>query len=141
QAYYGEAVPESELIFARARSCIEDLAMFGVMRRATLGEPWLSSQRVEKRLLRRVDALIACGAEAYPRLGAMLVERPMPDPDLTWAHLFYCGSIAGEDSLAELMRIAQSADLEEAELLVSVADALALAPHPGIERWMRGWLA
>src|SRR5262249_33521773 len=96
--YYHKALSEESILATYARECLEDLGMFGLMRRQGRGEPWWSSGRIEKRLLRRVDALIACGVDRLPRLIEMLVERPIADPDMTWAILFLFGSIAGNDA-------------------------------------------
>jgi hypothetical protein len=100
----------------------------------------MSAERVEQRLLTRIDAIAACGAWVLPRLVKVLEELPVPDPDMTWAAIFLFASLAGDDALDQALRIARATDLEVEGMLFSVTDAFALAPHPGIEPALRPWL-
>lgn len=136
---FGEAAPYDDVLFDRARNCLEDLAAFGAMRRPTPDESWWCP-RVEERLLARLDALIACGVGALPTLVKLVEERPLPDGELTWALVFLFGSIAGDDALHEVERVLRSTDLHAPGMVASVADALSHAPHPGVVPWMFSWL-
>ncbi|AGC48153.1 hypothetical protein MYSTI_06880 [Myxococcus stipitatus DSM 14675] len=139
--HFGDLKHEEELLLGHARTCLEDLGMFGLLRRARPLTTWRNSERTEQRLLRRVDAIIACGVQVLPRLVKVLEERPEPDVELTWAHVFLFCSQAGNDSLDQALRIIRTVDLREPRMAEAVADALALAPHPGIERAVRPWLS
>ncbi|MEM9194365.1 MAG: hypothetical protein AAGF12_34630, partial [Myxococcota bacterium] len=138
--FYGDRLTEEQVLYSRARDLVEELAMFGLMRRQTLEEPWLSSERIEQRLVRRVDALIACGQPQFARLSKMLEERPVADPELLWANLFFFGSLTGDDSLDQVFRLIRVSDLEEAGMVDAVVDALSHAPHPGIDLRIKPWL-
>ena len=137
--HQGVALTDEDVLFDRARSCLEDLAMLGLQRRPLRIAPW-HAPRTEARLLAKIDALAACGARQLPRLVRLLDGRPLPDPELTWALLFLFGSIAGDDALDTVHRLARLAPLEARGMRSAVADALALAPHPGIVPLVRGWL-
>lgn len=136
---FGAAVPYHALMVDRAQRCLEDLAAFGRMRRPTDDESWFAP-RTEARLLARVDALVACGAPVFSSLVASLGERPVPDPELTWALTFLFGCLAGDDALDAAFRVARSADLAADAMADSVADALSLIPsRPGVEARLAPW--
>jgi len=137
-AYYGAAVTEEKIVFERARVCLEDLALLGSLRRPLADQGWAGRAEPERRLLARVDAIAACGANVLPALVSLLEERPVPDPELTWALVFLFGSIAGADEQA--MRLARVAPLEADGMIDAVADALALAPAPRITDVVAEWL-
>ncbi|MGD5588118.1 hypothetical protein QUT57_22700, partial [Xanthomonas citri pv. citri] len=120
-------------------NCLEELATLGNQRRPLAGEPW-AAPRTEERLLARVDAIVACGPEVLPDLVKELEERPLPDPEMTWALLFLFGSIAGDDAADQVVRLVLSADLDAPDMALFVADALALAPSPALERPLRAWM-
>lgn len=138
--HFGTARTEADLLLGHARTCLIDLGMFGLMRRSRPSVPWWNGERTERRLVRRVDAIVACGPEVLPRLVKLLEERPVPDPELTWANLFLFGSIAGTDALDQALRLVRTVDLGDPAMAGAVADALSLAPHPGIEPAARAWL-
>jgi hypothetical protein len=135
----GPAIAEAAIVFDRARNCLEEIAALGNMRRPLPGEPW-AAPRTEERLLARLDAIAACGETVLPGLVKLLEDRPVPDPDLTWALLFLFGSLAGDDAADQVARLVLTTDLEAADMLLFVADALALAPSPALERPLRAWL-
>ncbi len=137
---FGTVLREEEIVFDRARTCLEDLATFSVMRKPMEGQGWEGRGTTERRLLARVDAILSLGDAVLPRLVKSLEERPVPDPDLTWALLFLFGSIAGDDALDQVMRIARVVSFESPEMVEAVADALSLPPHPGIASAIRPWL-
>jgi hypothetical protein len=138
--YVGVRVAEPDLVFERARSCFEDLGMFSLMRKPLEGQTWTGRDKPERRLLARIDAVAACGAWVLPRLVKILEERPLPDPELTWAAIFLFGSIAGDDALDQTMRLVRVAPLDVPAMATAVADALSLAPHPAIADALRPWL-
>jgi hypothetical protein len=138
--HYGTAITARELRFGYARECFEDLANFGNMRQQTLLMPWRSSERVETRLLTRVDALVACGIDLWRDLVKLLEARPIPDPDMTWAALFMRGCLVGDDAIDDIVRIVRVVDLDADGMVEAVSDALALVPNPAIEERAREWL-
>ncbi|MBZ0117881.1 MAG: hypothetical protein K8H88_12840 [Sandaracinaceae bacterium] len=138
---YGVAITEQELLAERARECLEDLSMLGRMRRPVADEAWTSGESSEARVLRKLDALAACGAEVWPSLIRALDDRPMPDPELTFGDVFFLCSIAGDDTFDEATRLARTADLAEPEMLAMLTDALVFARHPRIDSFMNRWLS
>jgi HEAT repeat protein len=138
-ALFGTPVPYGDVVHDRARNCLEDLAAMGAMRRPTPDEAWWCP-RTEERLLARLDALVACGSEALPAMVKLLEERPLPDPELTWANLFLFGSIAGDDALHAVQRVIGCVDLTAPGMTFAVADALSHAPHPGVVALVHPWL-
>jgi hypothetical protein len=133
------ALTAREVLLDRARNCLEELANLGNMRRPLELEPW-AAPRTEARLLARIDAIVACGDEVLPPLVKLLEDRPVPDPELTWALVFLFGSLAGDDAADQVVRLVRSADLDAPDMLAFVADALALAPSPALDRPLTGWL-
>lgn len=136
---FGEQHTAMDVLFDRARNCLEDLGAFGLSRRPTEDETWWCP-RTEARLLTRIDALASVGEAVTPWLVRLLEERPVPDPEITWATLLFFGCVAGDDALDQVMRVARVTPLEEPELRASLADALSHAPHPGISMAFRPWL-
>jgi hypothetical protein len=122
--YLGVALSEDEVIFARARTAAEDLGLLGAMRRPLPDQGWA-----------------ACGEKVLPRLIGLLEERPVPDAYLTWSLLFLLGSLTGDDAADEAMRLAHAAALEAEGMPESLADALALAPHPALSVRIAPWLS
>ena len=139
RAQLGVALPESAMLFQRARLCFEDLAGFGNMRRTGDDLAWFRP-RTEERLLARVDGIVACGAWVIPQLLKMLEDRPVPDPQLVWASIFLCGSLDGVDAVDQVMRLVETLPLGEPAMRGFVVDALSLAPHPLIGARVRPWL-
>ncbi len=141
EAQFGLQLPRSEVEFARARAFFEELAMMSVMRQPDAGDLWSELSTVEERLLARVDGIVACGVDVLPELVKLLDDRPVPDPELTWAALFVHGCLAGDDALHQVARTVRTVGLEEPEIFDATADALAFVPHPGLESLLRGWLS
>jgi len=139
RSLFGDRLTAMDVLFDHARGCLEDLGAFGLARRPMEPEPWWCP-RTEARLLTRVDALAACGEAVLPWLVRLLEERPVPDPELTWAVVFLFGCIAGDDAVDQAMRIARLTPLDAPALRESVADALTHVPHPGVESRLRPWL-
>jgi len=141
RAYFGVALSQDEVTFARARAATEDLGLLGAMRRPLPDQGWAGRGEAERRLLARVDAIAACGEQVLPRLIGLLEERPVPDAHLTWALLFFLGSLAGDDAAEEAMRLGRAAALDGEGMVEALADALALAPHPALSARIAPWLS
>ena len=139
QGAFGERLTALDVLFERARGCLEDLGALGLARRPMGPEPWWCP-RTEARLLTRIDALAACGEAVFPWLVRLLEERPVPDPELTWATVLFFACVAGDDAIDQAMRIARVTPLDEPELRASLADALTHAPHPGVYGHLAPWL-
>lgn len=140
EATFGKAAAAPHVVWLRGRAFFEDIAMMSLMRQAGAGELWLNLEPVERRLLARVDALLACGPWIFPRLVQLLEERPVPDPELSWASLFVLGCVQGDDTRDQIERLLRTIDLDDPELFEAAADALAFAPHRGVEGIARRWL-
>ena len=112
----------------------------GLIRRPGGGGPWRGRASVERRLLARVDAVLACGLDVFPRLVRLLAESPLPDPELTWAAILLHGMLGGDDMADEVIRLVHASDTSEAASFDAVAEALRLVPHPGVEAALQGWV-
>jgi hypothetical protein len=134
---FGEPLTEEELRLARARGFFEDLGMMGLMRRPVDGAPWRTSANVERRLLARLDAILACGIEVFPQLVRQLGESPLPDPELTWGAILLHGMVSGDDMFDQVIRLFRMSDLSDEVALGSVADALRFLPHPRTDGFLR----
>lgn len=137
---FGEALTEDALRFARARGFLEDLGMMGLIRRPAAGAHWRSPANIERRLLARVDAILACGIQVFPQLVRQLGESPLPDPELTWGAILLHGMVSGDDMFDQVVRLARVADVSEEVALASLADAIRFIPHPKTDGFLRQWL-
>ena len=140
RALVGEALTEEAFRFQRARHFFEDLGTMGLIRRPADGAHWRVSAKVERRLLARVDAILACGTEMLPRLVRSLGESPLPDAELTWAAVLVHGMLAGDDAFDEVVRLVHASPLEDPAFLDSISDALRFLPHPRTEAQLQQWL-
>ncbi len=140
ESVFGAASPAPQVIYSRAVSFFEDIAMMSVMRKPADAEVWHHLEPVERRMFARVDAILACGLWTVPRLVQLLDKRPIPDPELLWAALLVLGSIHGDDARDQIARLLRITPLDDPELFEAVSDALTFAPHRGIEGLMRRWL-
>lgn len=136
----GTSLMREEVELSRARAFFEELAMMGLMRQPDPGDLWSELRPVEERLLARVDGILACGEWVVPELVKLLDDRPVPDPELTWAALFVPGCLAGDDALHQVVRVLRTAGLQELEVFDAACDALTFVPHPGLEPLLREWL-
>lgn len=139
RAAFGERLTAMDVLFERARGCLEDLGALGRQRRPMDDEAWWAP-RTEARLLTRVDALAACGDAVLPWLVRLLEERPVPDTEYTWATVLLFASIAGDDAIDQAMRVARLTPVELPELRDALADAFTHAPHPGVASHLLPWL-
>ncbi|MCC7541913.1 MAG: hypothetical protein IT379_37180 [Deltaproteobacteria bacterium] len=139
---FGERLEKDEVVWQWSRTAFEDLAMLGLQRVPLEGggDTWESRAVAETRLLRRVDAIVAAGDAFFPRLVKLIEDRPVVDPDLVWAGIFFFGSLAGDDAADEVFRLARCAPLDDDDVRERVTDALSLAPHPGIDSRLAEWL-
>lgn len=143
EEHFGRVVSRAEQLDVYADYLFEDLGMLGLMRQhreGVDGTTWVGRAKAERRLLAKLDGLLACGVERIGRLVRKLDGRPLPDPDLTWALLFLCGSLAGDDAGDALARLARTADPTDAEMRRALEDALGLAPHPAAVALLEAWL-
>jgi len=139
-AVLGAALTEEQLLLLRARHFFEDLGTMGLIRRPVADEPWRGRAAVERRLLARVDAVVACGVGVFPRLVRLLSEAPLPDAELTWAAILLHGMVAGDDMADEVVRLVLATDLSDAPTFDAVGEALRFVPNPRVETIARGWL-
>jgi hypothetical protein len=137
---FGARLTRPEVELSRASAFFEDLAMMSVMRQPDVGDLWSNLRPVEERLLARVEGILACGEWVLSELIALLSDRPVPDPELTWAALFVHGCLAGEDTLHQMERLLRTAGLEEPAVFDAACDALAFVPHPGLQPMLHRWL-
>jgi hypothetical protein len=137
----GEEISEEELRFERARHFFEDLGMMSLIRRPGPAAHWRSTAGLERRLLARVDAILACGTGVFPRLVRLLAESPLPDAELTWAAILLHGMLSGDDMFDEVIRLVRVTDLAEPASFDAVAEALRFVPHPRTVPTLQGWLA
>ena len=139
-AHFGEATPIPALLLAHAGALFDELSMMGLMRRPDPGDLWHELQPVERRLLARLDALVAIGPQVFPKLIKRIEERPVADPEAFWGGIFLHGCLDGDDALDACLRLARSADLDDEEMFDAVTDALAVAPHVGVDAALAAWL-
>jgi hypothetical protein len=137
----GEEISEEQLRFERARHFFEDLGMMSLIRRPGPGAHWRSTAGLERRLLARVDAILACGTGVFPRLVRLLAESPLPDAELTWAAILLHGMLSGDDMFDEVVRLVRVTHLAEPASFDPVAEALRFVPHPRAVPTLQGWLA
>ncbi len=137
---FGDQEQEHALRFSRARIALEELGMLAAMRRPDDHDAWSSNRECERRVLCRLDAIVASGLERLPELIKLLEDRPLPDPELLLSLLFVLGSLRGDDTRDQIARLLQVSDLDDADLWTAAADALSLAPHPGIAALAGGML-
>jgi hypothetical protein len=138
---FGVQLSREEVELSRARAFFEELATMSQMRQPDVGELWSDLRSVEERLLARVEGIFACGEWVLCELVKLLDDRPVPDPELTWAALFVPGCLAGDDALHQVARVVRTAGLEEPDIFEAACDALTFVPHPGLSSLLRGWLA
>jgi hypothetical protein len=139
-ALYGEQLSEESLLRRRAADFFEDLSMMGIMRTPDEGEVWTEMLDVERRLLARIDALLACGPDAWSVAVGAMEEAALEDPDYVWGAMMLYGSVGGDDTFDQLLRVVSEVDLGDEEMRARVADAWSFVPHPRAEAELLRWL-
>jgi hypothetical protein len=130
-------VPEEAFLAAVVVGALERMAMLARHRsERPLGE----RPRIEARLLAQMDAIAEAGATPE-ELGAFAEGEGPKDPWMTWAAMFTLGSLEGEASLRAVEALIEGEALAGAEQAASMAEALLVAPHPGLPALARGLLA
>lgn len=140
EAVFGVAPPAAFVVFERARGFFDDIGMMSLMRRPVPDSVWFHYEPIERRLLARIDAILACGTWVVPRLVQLLEDRPIPDPEMLWASIFVLGCVHGDDTRDQIERQLRLVPPGDEVMLDAAADALRHAPHRGIEPLVRRWL-
>jgi len=144
EVLFGSAIAPSERLRAQAHELFGDLGMMGRMRMPEPDHSWLHGDETERRLVARVDALVACGTWVVQEFVQSLSDSPIPDPINLWALVYYLGSLDGQDSADQIFRLLECAPFDDEfmgeDIQRYVANALALAPHPGLAPRLRPWL-
>jgi 3-oxoacyl-[acyl-carrier-protein] synthase-1 len=129
-----------------ARDCMEDLAIFGSLRRTHPDEPWSNAARFEQRLLNATDALAALaisepgergGSGVVAQLLSYATETAFADSGRAFAGAFLLANLDGDDAArALLLAVRQSHPLTRA----AQEDALCLGSSTALlgalERWI-----
>lgn len=132
-----KAVPEEAFLAAVVEGALERIAMLARQRSE---RPFGERPRIEARLLAQMDAIAEAGATAE-EIGAFAEVEGPKDPWMTWAAAFALGSLAGEASMRVLEDLIEGEALDGAEQAVAIAEALVVAPHPGLSVLGRRLLA
>ena len=137
---FGEAVTADEALLAHARGFFEDLAMMGLMRQPDPGDLWHEMEPIERRLLAKLDGILAVGTWVLPALVKLAEEEPVPDPEMLWGAAFVHGCLVGVDAMDEVVRLVRTSPLDDADVLAAFGDALAVIPHESTEDTLRAWI-
>ena len=122
------AVPEEAFLAAVVEGALERMAMLARQRsERAFGE----RPRIEARLLAQMDTIAEAGATAE-EIGAFGEAEGPKDPWMTWAAAFALGSLAGDASMRVLEDLIEGEALDGAEQAMAIAEALVVAPHPGL---------
>lgn len=124
----------------RALGCWEDLAALSAMRRVDEQDVWSDVARTEQRLLTRIDALVALGEQRLSELVTRLADRPVADPELTWALMLTYGSLRHCDAADQCLRIARTIPLDDTDMFEAARDAITLAPNPLVQAGAARWV-
>jgi hypothetical protein len=123
-----EAVPEEAFLATVVEGALERMAMLARQRsERAFGE----RPRIEARLLAQMDAIAEAGATAE-EIGAFAEAEGPKDPWMTWAAAFALGSLAGDASMRVIEDLIEGEALDGAEQALAIAEALVVAPHPGL---------
>jgi 3-oxoacyl-[acyl-carrier-protein] synthase I len=128
--------PEALALRELGRDCMEDVAIFGTLRKPNDDEPWAASARFEQRLLANVDALssldvaeagAAQGLDVPVEVIGYAGEVAFADAGRAFARAFTLGSFGGEDVVRALL-----AGLRRSPAIMRSAqiEALCLSPSP-----------
>jgi len=130
--------PEVITLRDLARSCMEDIAILGGLRRPNDDEPWSATDRFERRLLANIDALATLdSAEAGPTEGidvpatilTYAAESSFADGGRGFTRAFALACFGGEETMrAAVVGLRNSHPLTRPAQL----DAFCLAPSPRV---------
>lgn len=125
----------------RARDCFEEVAMIGLQRMPLLGDPFRSTQFLERRMLCAFDAIAALGPGALMRLEPLALDSPVKDPARAFAAAFVFGCIEGRDALGAAERILRWYGPSVDDIADGFANGLKLATNPLVDVVARAWLS
>lgn len=127
---------------ARARDCLEEIAMIGMQRLPLLGDPFRSVAFLERRMLTSLDAVASLGPVGVARIEPQLLDAPVRDAARAQAGAFALGCLEGRDALGALERVAHAYGwTEDPAVAAGIADGLKLATNPLLSVVLRAWLA
>ena len=135
------AAPLSPEAFTRskARELFEDIAAMGLQRTPLLGDFWRGAAAFDQRLLRDIDAFAALGATAAAHVETLVFEHPAKDASVAFALGITLGSIEGRDALAAVERGLRFIGTGEKAIMMGMAAALKLSPHPELPVMLQQW--
>lgn len=126
---------------ARARDCLEEIAMIGSQRMPLLGDPFRSVAFLERRMLTALDAVASLGPVGVSRIEPQLLDAPVRDAMHAQAGAFALGCLEGRDALGALERVAHAyAFGDDPAIAQAIADGLKLATNPLLPVVLRSWL-
>ena len=135
-----ERVSEVAYVKARTRDMLEEVAMVGLQRAPLFGDPWRIALGLEQRMGRAIDAIAAMGPVALSSIEAWAMDSPVKDSTRMFAVAMTMGCFDGEDALGVIERVYRELVSVEESCREGLVAALTLAPHEGLETWMRRWL-
>lgn len=135
-----ERITEDGFVRARTRDMLEEVAMVGLQRAPLPGDPWRIALGLEQRMGRAIDAIAAMGPVALGYVERWAMDSPVKDSTRMFAVAMTMGCFAGEDALGVIDRVYQELVSVDEGCREGLVAALALAPHEGLEAWMRRWL-
>jgi uncharacterized protein (TIGR02270 family) len=135
------AIDERSFVHARARDCLDEIAMVGEQRAPLLGDPWRAALFLERRMIAAMDAIASMGSVAIAHLEPLVMDAPAKDGSRVFAIAMALGCIDGRDALAAAERVFSAVATGDAGALVRFAAASKLTPHPLVALAMRTYLA
>ena len=143
-AGFGPDIPdrlsEDAFVRARTRDMLEEVAMVGLQRLPLPGDPWRIALGLEQRMGRAIDAIAAMGPVALSSVEGWAMDSPVKDSTRMFAVAMTMGCFDGADALGVVERVYQEMVTVDETCREGLVAALTLAPHPGLEAWMRRWL-
>ncbi len=124
--------PQTETEFVRkwARTCVEEIGMLGVQRLPLEGDPWRTSQTLELRMLKALDAICALGPEALSHAETLAQDAPAPDPMMAFAVTMVSGTFEGRDAIAMAERILLRYGVGDPLIVGAFESAFQLSQNP-----------
>jgi hypothetical protein len=103
----------------------------GALARARLASPRREVARIEARLLRQIDAVVAAGPRALADVAAFQ-ERRAADPWAAFAGAICAAAFEGDEAIDVLRRAIHALPPAAEDHLLTVTEALRLSDHPGL---------